>query len=77
VSKAKPDERMGHVSEPTSDGSGGPQAPERPLSPSNQTRPYYKALAQRIVDVYSSFTCEEMEMVEALGWGLAKPNSAT
>ena len=39
----------------------------------NQTKLYYEALVQRIVDVYAGFTPEEMEMVEALGWGLGKP----
>ena len=81
MSKGKRDERKARSSNPSSDGAGGPQAPEPSTSGSpspqqnNAPRPYFEALVGRIVDVYAAFTPDEMEMVEALGWGLGKPKS--
>jgi hypothetical protein len=53
-------------------------APEQPTSGSpspqqnDEARRYCEALVARIVDVYARFTPEDMEMVEALGFGLGK-----
>ena len=73
----EPEELTGQASIAPAD--GGPQAPGESDSPSpqqnNETRLHCEALVQRIVDVYAGFTPEDMELIEALGFGLGKPKS--
>lgn len=75
MSKGRPDERARQTSNIPPDGVGARQAPEGSTSgspspqPSEEPRPYYEALAQRINDTYARFTPEQMELVKALGWG--------
>jgi hypothetical protein len=62
------------------DGGGEPKAEQSasgPPSPqqNNETRLYCEGQVRRIVDVCAGFTPEDMELVEALGFGLAKRKS--
>ena len=77
MSNGKPNDPS--ASDTAPDGGGEPQAQEEsasgPPSPqqNNEMRLYCEGLVQRIADVYAGFTPEDMELVEALGFGLGKP----